>query len=219
MIFGGLWNRTLHTRKGIFRNCNYGVLETIEAFTCFCFIIVCHFTDVFAVRWGYRIELSLPTILTQKCRCIQTVQFRLPGDENVQTAGLYRIKKTCINTKSSGSDYSLLILMLRRVRIPANLRSYRNYMNLFFSLCNIAVHNYFTHIHPHVFWIRHDLVALLPRKEPRTLLNRRLVGPQSRSGRFGGEKNLLGIRNPDRAARSLGHYTYLAITAISLCKR
>ena len=113
----------------------------------------------------------------------------------------FRIK-TCINTKSSGSDYSLLILMLR-VRIPVNFLSDRNNVNFFFSLFNIAVQNYFTHIQPYMFWLRHAPVALLPGKEPRFLLNRRLDGTQSRSGRLGGEKNLFGIRTPDRPARIL----------------
>jgi len=37
----------------------------------------------------------------------------------------------------------------------------------------------------------HDPVALLPKKEPRYTFDRRMGGPQSRSGRGGEDKNLI----------------------------
>jgi hypothetical protein len=57
----------------------------------------------------------------------------------------------------------------------------------------------------------HAPVALPPGKKPRYPLDRRLGGPQSRSGRGGEEKNSQpapGIEpwNPDRPARSLALY-------------
>jgi hypothetical protein len=55
----------------------------------------------------------------------------------------------------------------------------------------------------------HAQAALTPRKGPRYLWNRRLGGPQSRSGRCGAVKKFssAGIGTPNGHSRSLGHYT------------